>query len=234
MKKNRLTILILVNVLVIAIVGFMFLNGSVRVAFDSNATADKVEASAKPADDVSVPPSVTVASTGKADVVVAKKPVADVPAAEGKPVAASTPEVPATASSQQSDTPLLPSNVQIYEPAKPKPLGVVPSGWQLRVIKDRVAETLPISLPNGRTAEIASLPYLLEPSNERGFFAIQEPGYDPAKGAASETVGKILADQSAAMAAQNARLKSSIADLRKALNDCKQQQTQQQGKENHL
>jgi len=146
-------------------------------------------------------------------------PIADAP--EKKPDVStevvSTTEKEEDSSSKAQERVVEEAHIQIYEPAKPKPLGVLPEGWQLKVIPDQKAVTLPIPLPNGRVAEATSLPYVLEPSGEEGSYVLQEPGYDPEKRGASETIGKILSDQSTVMEVNNFRLKAVIGQLRSAI-----------------
>lgn len=108
--------------------------------------------------------------------------------------------------------------LQIFEPTKPKPVGVVPEGWTLKVLADHQAQSTPILLENGKQAEILSTPFVLEPDLAAGRVEVREPGYDPERGiAGSRTLAGLLADEVEQAKATDELLAETLAGLEAVL-----------------
>jgi hypothetical protein len=118
--------------------------------------------------------------------------------AEPAPAPSATP-TPAAASSAPEATPTPtpePSSaddiqIKYFAQAQPKPIGLLPPGWDVGVVEDRTVEKT-VELPGGKTPKINSKAYVLVPTNKDGL-VLDDPGFDVSKGNAQDaTVGASL------------------------------------------
>ena len=98
--------------------------------------------------------------------------------------------------------------IRIFESGKPKPVGVVPTGWSLAVVSDRKIEHPPVKLPTGKVSKLSSQVYILVPDKGRTLFV--DPLFDPAKGnQQTRTIGASLT----AFIESQAALQRSLTEL---------------------
>lgn len=110
------------------------------------------------------------------------------------------------------------SIVRIYEPSQPKPIGVLPSGWTLGILKDHKIQAAPIPLPTGKSAKISALAYIIIPDEAKGSLLLPDPGYDPKKGLRqTDTIGAILTSYIEEAETLERSLEPAISSLRASL-----------------
>lgn len=105
---------------------------------------------------------------------------------------------------------------KVFEQSQPKPLGVLPKGWKLEVLKGHTIKQQPAQLPNGETTTIATAAYVLVP--EPGATVFVDPGFEAALGnAQKKTIGAALTAHAEAATTMSNKLDGVIASLKTAL-----------------
>lgn len=81
--------------------------------------------------------------------------------------------------------------IKYFAQAQPKPMGLLPSGWDVGVVEDRTVEKI-VDLPGGKNPRINSKAYVLIPTVKDGV-VFDDPGFDVEMGNAQDsTVGASL------------------------------------------
>jgi hypothetical protein len=108
---------------------------------------------------------------------------------------------------------------KLYEPYAPKPSGVIPAGWEIKILEGSQVENSTI-LPPKREVKITVPAYELVPKQEGGSVVLMDPGFAPKLSTAQkETIGAILTDYSEKVIDVQAKLEKLTAELEKKLGE---------------